>query len=155
MIKSARSGATVVIGIAQTTRRYHTGRLWSLQEGNVGSTIMWVGCSTVRYRPLHNRYVGYTLSCTRSVALIGPVGPRFLFFIIFIAPTPPPPFPSKAPHLPRDQKRSAQPSIQPNLQRHSPLPLPQPPSPIRPLRSRTAITTATAALRRRQRRSPP
>ena len=99
MIKSARSGATVVIGIAQTTRRYHTGRLWSLQEGNVGST-MWVdACSTVRYRPLHNRYVGYTLSCTRSVALIGPVGPRFLFFIIFYRPHPPAPFSIQGPPL--------------------------------------------------------
>ena len=101
MIKSARSGATVVIGIAQTTRRYHTGRLWSLQEGNVGSTIMWVGCSTVRYRPLHNRYVGYTLSCTRSVALNGPVGPLyFSLFIFYYFLSPPPPRPLFHPRPP-------------------------------------------------------
>ena len=70
----------------------------------LGSTIM----DRMFHCPLHDRYVRYIISCTRSVAIVvappRALGPVFLFLF---SPAPPPAPERQAPHLPRIQFRSA------------------------------------------------
>ena len=60
------------------------------------------------YRPLHDRYDRYNLSCTRYVAILvpGPRAPGPVFLFLF-SPARPPTLTRLALHSPRDQKRSA------------------------------------------------
>ena len=60
------------------------------------------------YRPLHDRYDRYNLSCTRYVAILvrGPRAPGPVFLFLF-SPARPAAFQRRAPHLPRTQSRSA------------------------------------------------